>query len=109
MQLDPVTARILNEVNRATPEEANAYLLGAVHDGTFNRFHRTMRIAQADQRWLQVLQVLFRTLGCRSWIYREGSRNVWVVESSCQLRKDNPFPTELEMIAFVRGYCSGNP
>lgn len=48
-QRDPVTARILDEVNRATPEEANAYLVGALHDGTFNRLHRTLRIAQADE------------------------------------------------------------
>jgi hypothetical protein len=103
MQQDPVTVRILDEVNRSTREEAKAYLLGALHDGTFNRLHRTLRIAQADVRWLHVLQVLLQTLGHRSWIYQEGTRNVWVIESTCHL-KDDAFLTKLETGAFVRGY-----
>lgn len=96
-------AEILHEVRRAGLPEANAYLVGAMHDGTFNPLHKTVRIAQADTRWLHVLQLLFRTLGHRSWIYREGTRNVWVVESICRLQQGT-FIIAKEQTAFVRGY-----
>lgn len=94
-----------DEVERATADEARAYLLGALHDGTVSRLHRTVRIAQADVRWLHVLQVLFRKLGARSWIYREGStRQVWIVESTYRVG-DSPPPQTVEgQLSFVRGY-----
>src|SRR6266498_5658431 len=70
--------RLHAELLEADARETRAYLLGALRDGTFNRFHRTIRISQSDPRWLDNLQRLFLNLGSRSWIYREGSRNVWV-------------------------------
>ncbi len=102
--MHPTLQQIYGEVQKANTHEVRAYLLGALHDGTFNRTHRTIRIAQADTRWLEVLQKLFLKLGSRSWIYREGSRDVWVIESTCRLERLTEFPTEKEQIAFVRGY-----
>ncbi len=92
------------ELRRAETEEARLYLLGAVRDGTLNRLHNTIRIAQSDIRWLRVLRVLFRKLGSQSWIYREGDRNVWVVETTCRLEPARGFYSLAEMAAFVRGY-----
>ena len=92
------------EIDRATSGEIRAYLRGASRDGTFNRLHRTLRICQADVRWLRVLESLLARLGKRSWIYREGARSVWVIETSWHPE----FPATVlgrgEAAAFARGY-----
>ncbi|MGH2398134.1 MAG: LAGLIDADG family homing endonuclease, partial [bacterium] len=70
----------------------------------FNRLHRTLRISQAEPQWLLLLQVIFRRLDHRSWIYREGTRNVWVIESSYRpVDPGERLAPEAET-AFVRGY-----
>jgi hypothetical protein len=102
--MDSSFERILGEADRATTSEAHAYLLGAAHDGTFNRQHRTWRIAQADRNWLEVLGVLFGKCGSRSWIYREGSRDVWVIETTCRLSEQRSLGNVDEEAAFARGY-----
>ena len=88
----------------ASPQEVRAYLLGASRDGTFNRLHKTLRISQADARWLQILQVLFAKLGSRSWTYREGKRDVWVIETTCRLDQSSSPSSDLERASFARGY-----
>lgn len=98
-----VLREILAEAESATGSEARAYLLGASRDGTFNRLHATLRISQADPRWLEVLRLLLMKLGSSSWIYREGSRNVWVIESTYRLHWPLEFSTE-ERRAYVRSY-----
>jgi hypothetical protein len=95
--------RLHAELLEADARETRAYLLGAVRDGTFNRTHKTIRISQSDIRWLQALKELFFKLGSRSWIYREGNRNVWVVETTCRL-EETEFATPGERAAFARGY-----
>jgi hypothetical protein len=50
-----------------------------------------------------VLQDLFLKLGSRSWVYREGKRNVWVVETTCRLAEAT-IHTRREKAAFARGY-----
>jgi hypothetical protein len=77
MMMDPEVESILTEVRQVSAEEARFYILGAAHDGTVNRFHKTLRISQADVRWLEVLKEVLLRLGKRSWIYREGTRPVW--------------------------------
>jgi integrase len=99
-----VQDEILAEVERADFCECRAYLLGALRDGTFNRLHGTTRISQASTVWLEVLQASFARLGSRSWIYREGKRNVWVVETTCRLSPPTLLLTTAEKAAFVRGY-----
>lgn len=92
------------EIVKANSQAARAYLIGALRDGTFSRLHKTIRIAQADVRWLRILQVLIKKLGSGSWIYREGRRDVWVVETTYRLVRSIEFPSVTERIAFVRGY-----
>jgi len=94
---------ILAEVHRASAEAACAYILGAAHDGTVNRLHGTLRITQADQRWLDVLAVLLVKLGKRSWTYREGARSVWTLETTHRPHVV-PLASDDERSAFVRGY-----
>ena len=95
--------RLHAELLEADARETRAYLLGAARDGTFNRTHKTLRISQADVRWLFVLKEAFRKLEKRSWIYREGRRSVWVVESMIRLDEEELVAPE-ERAAFVRGY-----
>lgn len=94
---------IVDSVQSSSLSVVNSYLHGAMHDGTQSRLHRTIRIAQADQRWLQVLSICFASLGCRSWTYREGQRSVWVIESAYRL---TPLRcgTPIETAAFIRGF-----
>jgi hypothetical protein len=96
--------RLHAELLEADARETRAYLLGALRDGTFNRFHGTIRISQADRRWLLALQELFLKLGSRSWIYREGRRNVWVVETTHRLGGEETAFGIRERVAFIRGY-----
>ena len=95
--------RLHAELLEADARETRAYLLGAARDGTFNRTHKTLRISQADVRWLLVLKEAFRKLEKGSWIYREGKRNVWVVESTIRLEEAELFGSK-ERAAFARGY-----
>ncbi len=97
---EPINA----EIDRASIGEICAYLHGASRDGTFNRLHRTLRICQADVRWLVVLKRLLARLGKRSWIYREGTRNVWVIETTWRPECPETVRTRGEAAAFVRGY-----
>jgi len=96
--------RLHAELLVADVRESRAYLQGALRDGTFNRTPRTVRISQRDRRWLLVLQKLFLKLGSRSWIYREGTREVWVIESMCRLEQDRIVSSDREAAAFARGY-----
>lgn len=76
-------ARLLQEAAAASPTEALAYLVGATHDGTYSRSHRTTRFCQSHLLWLEVLRTLLSHIGYRSWNYREGARrNLWVLETS---------------------------
>ena len=100
----PISLGILEETSAADAREVRAYLLGAARDATFNRLHRTLRFAQSDVRWLIVLKILLLRLGSRSWIYREGCRNVWVLETTWRLPRDRQLATLGEKSAFVRGY-----
>lgn len=89
------------ELRIADADATRCYLVGAFRDGTFNRLHNTVRIAQG---WLRALRVLFRKLGSKSWIYREGARNVWVIETTCRLRHESRIISLRGQSAFVRGY-----
>ena len=100
---EPTPQRLHAELLEADARETRAYLLGAARDGTFNRTHKTLRISQADIRWLLVLQEAFLKLDKRSWIYREGKRDVWVVESTIRL-EETEFDSSEERAASARGY-----
>src|SRR3972149_5843307 len=98
------TRAIEAEIDRASSGEIYAYLQGASRDGTFNRLHKTLRICQADIRWLRIREGLLGRLGKRSWIYREGTRNVWVIETTWCPESPETIRTGGEAAAFVRGY-----
>lgn len=95
--------KILAEVARASSLELSSYLAGASRDGTSNRGRRTFRFHQKEVEWLNVLQAILERLGSASWIYREGSRHVWVVETRHPVRRF-PLPGRSNQTAFVRGY-----
>ncbi len=95
----------LEEARGATVEVARAYIAGAGRDGTFNSTHRTLRISQAHPAWLDLLQILFATLGKTSWIYRESpARSVWTIETSLSLESSPPLRSASALSAFARGY-----
>jgi hypothetical protein len=84
--------------------EALAYLAGATHDSTFSRAHKTTRFCQNDVRWLQAIAAVLERLGCRSWLYREGShRSVWVLETSW-VKPHLILEEASARAAYVRGY-----
>ena len=89
-------------------KEIQAYLLGALHDGTFSR-NKRFRISQKGTEWLIILQGFFRQLGYSSWIYREGKdRKVYVLETLADFLdfKFNPLrlKKDRERISYVRGF-----
>jgi LAGLIDADG-like domain len=96
--------RLHAELLETSVSGTRAYLLGALHDGTMSRAHRTVRFGQSDRRWLEVIRDLLGHLGQRSWLYREGqNRDFWVVETSDRWL-DDPDPRLENPLAYARGY-----
>jgi intein-encoded DNA endonuclease-like protein len=86
-----------------------AYLHGALHDGTISPRHATVRIGQKSRAWIVFIQDLFRQLDYRAWIYQEGKkRDYYVVEAAAKFLHQYKSPlcfTEMdERIAYIRGY-----
>ncbi len=86
-----------------------AYLQGALHDGTRSRSHATHRFAQKGTEWLRRLATILTALGHRSWIYREGKdRTVFSLETSASfldvMFDPDRLGTQPEQVAYVRGY-----
>jgi hypothetical protein len=106
----PLTPQRLHAELLATGASSlEAYLQGALRDGTRSARHRTHRIGQADPGWLALLQTALGVLGHRGWIYREGrDRRLWVLETTApflSLKYDAaPLVNTREGIAYVRGY-----
>jgi hypothetical protein len=100
-----------SETTRRAPRtaEIRAYLLGAIHDGTFNQLHGSFRFSQKGRSWLLLLQQLLREIGKRAWIYREGrDRKVFALETTASFLDLRFDPLRLrsrtERRAYVRGY-----
>ena len=98
-----------SETTCQTPGETEAYLLGALHDGTFNVGRKTHRFSQNNIDWLLFLQKLFGDLGYKAWIYKEGSsRDVYVLETSAKFLSISYNPANLQTvtqkIAYIRGF-----
>jgi hypothetical protein len=90
------------EVRISSKEELRCYLSGASRDGTLSSRHRTLRISQRGTGWLNVLRVALGELGSKSWIYREGSREVFTLETTWQAMLEPA--SDAEGRAFARGY-----
>jgi len=86
-----------------------AYLQGALCDGTWSAIHGTHRFSQSSPEWLDVLRAALALLGHRSWLYREGKqRRLWVLETSAKFLSTS-FDTRTvedkpEGLDYVRGY-----
>ncbi|OHA77288.1 MAG: hypothetical protein A3H01_02075 [Candidatus Wildermuthbacteria bacterium RIFCSPLOWO2_12_FULL_40_9] len=96
-----------SETTRRAPS-IKAYLLGALHDGTFSS-NKRFRISQAGTDWLKVLQGLFRRIGYNSWIYKEGKdRRVYVLETLADFLDFHFDPlrleTDEERIGYIKGF-----
>ena len=96
-----------SETTRRAPL-IKAYLLGALHDGTFSS-NKRFRISQVGTDWLKILQGLFRKLDYNSWIYKEGKyRKVYVLETLADFLDFNFNPLELkteeEKIGYIKGF-----
>ena len=92
-------AAIRSEVARSDLAALLDYVIGASHDGTISRLHNTLRISQKTVAWLDVIEFAIHRLGHRSWRYREGRRDVWVLESSIRLPELKSVTT-----SFIRGF-----
>ncbi len=89
--------------------DCQAYLQGALHDGTRSALHNTHRICQKGTDWLTQLSIMLDGMGQRSWIYREGqTREVYVLETTASFLDIDYDPDRLETLAekkaYVRGY-----
>ena len=107
--LRPTPQRLHAELLAVGAMSLEAYLQGALRDGTRCKEHHTHRIGQADLRWLRVLEAIFVRLGCRSWIYREGrTRSFWVLETTASFLDIDydarPLVGTREGLDYVRGY-----
>jgi len=96
-----------SETIRRAPQ-IKAYLLGALHDGTFSS-NKRFRISQKGTDWLKFLQKLLSQLGYNSWIYKEGkNRKVYVLETLANFLDFNFNPLTLksneEKIGYIRGF-----
>jgi intein-encoded DNA endonuclease-like protein len=96
-----------SETTRQAPL-IKAYLLGALHDGTFSS-NKRFRISQVGTDWLKILQELLRKLEYNSWIYKEGKdRRVYVLETLAKFLDFNFNPLELkseeEKIGYIKGF-----
>ena len=89
--------------------ELKAYLLGALHDGTFS-CNKRFRFSQKGIEWLKVLQNFLKNLGYNSWIYKEGkNRNeMYILETLAKFLdfKFNPLKlkSKKEKISYLRGF-----
>ncbi|MCD6093396.1 MAG: LAGLIDADG family homing endonuclease [Candidatus Omnitrophica bacterium] len=86
-----------------------AYLQGALGDATYSKIHKTHRISQSNEAWLKRLKRMFKQLGHKSWIYKEGKkRNIYVLETTAKFLslQFNPetLKSDLAKAAYIRGY-----
>ena len=101
--------RLHAELLDAGAKGLEAYLQGALKDGSRNRRHGTHRIGQRERAWLVLLSTALESLGYRSWIYREGrSRRLWILETKARFLSLSFDPSPLagtrEGLCYARGY-----
>jgi hypothetical protein len=101
--------RLHAELLGADAKGLEAYLQGALCDGTHSALHGTHRIGQSDPEWLRTLRFMLDCLGHRAWMYREGrNRNFWILETTAAFlsTKYDPRPLvgSLAALHYVRGY-----
>jgi len=90
-------------------EICKAYLQGALHDGTFNKYNQRFRFCQKGTDWLKVLKRHLEYTGNHSWIYKEGKdRDVYILETKAKFLDIDCNPLALstseEKKAYIRGF-----
>jgi len=98
-----------SETTRRAPYlkgEIEAYLLGALHDASLNKKKR-YRFTQKGTEWLELLKNLFSILGYKSWIYREGLRNVYTLETLALFLDFNFDPVKFKTVEEQKFYIRG--
>jgi hypothetical protein len=102
-----------SETTRQSPlfsrSAIQAYLFGAMHDGTIRHSDHRYRIAQKGTEWLLVIQRLLESVHYKSWIYQEGkTRNVYILESVAPIFRESFDPyqlrTDAEKVNYIRGF-----
>jgi hypothetical protein len=85
-----------------------AYLQGALHDGTFIKRNQRFRFCQLGTAWLEVLKFCLHSTGYHSWIYREGrTRKVYVLETLANFLNIQCDPLTLKTFAERKSYIRG--
>jgi hypothetical protein len=83
-----------------------AYMLGALHDASLNKGKR-YRFTQKGKTWLELLQNILHELGYRSWIYREGKRTVYTLETLAPFLDFSFNPLDLRTADAQSAYIKG--
>jgi len=107
--VDVTPQRLHAELLAVGAKGLEAYLQGALRDGTYSALHNTHRFCQSREDWLDVLGMALSMLGHRSWKYREGrKRALWVLETTAKFLDLDFDPTPLigtpNGLLYVRGY-----
>lgn len=100
-----------SETTRRAPlkrEILQAYLQGALHDGTFSS-NKRFRFSQKGTGWLLILKQCLVDIGFTSWIYREGrNRDVFVLETLARFLDFKFDPRRLSTrdakASYIRGF-----
>jgi hypothetical protein len=98
-----------SETTRRAPyskKEMQAYLQGALHDATLNKGKR-YRFTQKGTVWLSFLKEMFHKLGYKSWIYREGKREVYTLETLTPFLDFKFDPLALKTVVEQKAYIKG--
>jgi hypothetical protein len=101
--------RLHAELLDAGAKGLEAYLQGALKDGTCCARHNTHRIGQKERAWLDLLALALDILGYGSWIYREGKeRMLRILETSAPFLSlefnADPLEGSAEGLAYARGF-----
>lgn len=93
----------LSSHNTPTPQVSRAYILGLLHDSTERKY--THRIAQKYPDFLTFVGLGVKSLGFKSWIYKEGkSRDVYILEFSKKLLINFNITSDQDKKDYIRGY-----
>jgi hypothetical protein len=101
--------RLHAELLDAGAKGLEAYLQGALKDGSRSARHNTHRIGQKEQSWLRFLARILDVLGHRAWIYREGrTREFWILETAASFLSVDYNPAPLvgtrEGLFYAKGF-----
>jgi LAGLIDADG-like domain len=95
---------IWEELVASTDGEIRSYLAGASRDGYFNKTHETFRFTQKSHTYIFLIDCMLRGLGYSRCGWKEGDREMHVLEAYSFDPRGYVPATPKESAAFVRGY-----